>query len=170
MMCVKNCFSFFLFRFFFPLRQRALHLPSFCIHFQARFPDERGYFQELFHCRKYPDSVQFERNAIPQVSISSSRRGVLRGLHCSEYPKLVTVVHGAVYDVIVDLRKHSSTFRRWCAVVVGCENQRQLFIPAGCGHGFCGCTCHVGLRPQQYRAPSAALLATAPSAPGSPLA
>lgn len=57
-------------------------------------------------------------------------------MHCSEYPKLVTVVCGAVYDIIVDLRKHSPTFRRWFAVVVSCENRRQLFIPANCGHGF----------------------------------
>jgi dTDP-4-dehydrorhamnose 3,5-epimerase-like enzyme len=50
------------------------------------------------------------------VSLSHSHRGVLRGIHCSSYAKLVTITRGAIYDVIVDLRADSPTFRRWCAV------------------------------------------------------
>eukprot|EP00227_Mantoniella_beaufortii_P001310 CAMPEP_0197618592 /NCGR_PEP_ID=MMETSP1326-20131121/61614_1 /TAXON_ID=1155430 /ORGANISM="Genus nov. species nov., Strain RCC2288" /LENGTH=417 /DNA_ID=CAMNT_0043187491 /DNA_START=4 /DNA_END=1255 /DNA_ORIENTATION=+ len=101
----------------------------------ARFGDHRGYFQELFHKDKYPAQVH-PANGTPQVSLSHSHRGVLRGIHCSAYAKLITIVKGAIYDVIVDLRKDSPTFRRWCAVVVSSENRRQLHIPAGCGHGF----------------------------------
>lgn len=62
--------------------------------------------------------------------------GVLRGIHCSPYSKLITVIEGSVHDVIVDLREDSPTFLKWCAIVVSSENQRQIFIPAGCGHGF----------------------------------
>ena len=101
----------------------------------ARFGDQRGYFQELFHVDKYPEQVQ-PKNGIPQVSLSHSHRGVLRGIHCSAYAKLITITKGAIYDVIVDLRVDSPTYRRWCAVVVSSENRRQLHIPAGCGHGF----------------------------------
>ena len=52
------------------------------------------------------------------------------------YSKLVTAISGAVYDVVVDLRANSTTFRRWCAIILSSENRRQLHIPAGCGHGF----------------------------------
>ena len=75
-------------------------------------------------------------SGIPQVSLSHSKRGVLRGIHCSTYSKLVTITQGAIYDVIVDLRKDSSTFGLWCAIHVSRENRRQIFIPAGCGHAF----------------------------------
>lgn len=101
----------------------------------ARFEDHRGYFQELFHRDKYPEHVR-PTGGIPQVSLSHSHRGVLRGIHCSAYAKLITIPKGAIYDVIVDLRADSPTYRRWCAVVVSSENRRQLHIPAGCGHGF----------------------------------
>lgn len=75
-------------------------------------------------------------DGIPQVSLSHSRRAVIRGIHCSLYAKLVTVVNGAIYDVVVDLRHGSPTFRRWCAVILSGQNRRQLHIPAGCGHAF----------------------------------
>ncbi len=68
--------------------------------------------------------------------MSHSIRGVLRGMHRSPYTKLVTVTRGAVYDVIVDLRTSSPTYRRWLAIDLNSRNKRQLHIPAGCGHGF----------------------------------
>ena len=68
--------------------------------------------------------------------MSHSFRGVLRGIHRSTYSKLVTAIRGAVYDVIVDLRTDSKTYRRWCAIVLSSENRTQVHIPAGCGHGF----------------------------------
>ena len=102
---------------------------------QVRFTDERGFFQELYHTLKYPQEVKPE-DGIPQVSLSHSRRGVIRGIHRSLYAKMVTVVNGAIYDVVVDLRHDSPTFRRWCAVILSSHNMRQLHIPAGCGHAF----------------------------------
>ena len=68
--------------------------------------------------------------------MSHSFRGVLRGIHRSTYSKLVTAIRGAVYDVIVDLRTNSKTYRRWCAIILSSENRTQVHIPAGCGHGF----------------------------------
>ena len=70
------------------------------------------------------------------MSVSHSFRGVLRGIHRSTYSKLVTAIRGAVYDVIVDLRTNSKTYRRWCAIILSSENRTQVHIPAGCGHGF----------------------------------
>lgn len=104
----------------------------------ARFVDKRGYFQELFHEDKHPNFVMPNgiSQGISQVSLSFSKRGVLRGIHCSKYTKLITVVKGEIYDVIVDLRVDSPSFRRWCAVIVSSQNCRQIHVPAGCGHGF----------------------------------
>lgn len=61
---------------------------------------------------------------------------MVRGIHCSQYSKLVTVTRGAIVDIIVDLRKGSASFGRWSAVKLSSDNKRQVFIPAGCGHAF----------------------------------
>ena len=100
--------------------------------------DERGYFMESFR------QEEFERH-IGQVSFiqkneSKSTRGVLRGLHyqVGEFAqaKLVRVVRGAVLDVIVDIRRSSTTFRQSIAVELTEEKKKQLFVPRGCAHGF----------------------------------
>ena len=74
-----------------------------------------------------------------QSNISSSSRGVLRGLHY-QWPrsqgKLVTVLEGEVYDVAVDIRRGSPTFGQWEALVLSAENRRQFWIPEGFAHGF----------------------------------
>ncbi len=108
---------------------------TFCVFSQERYSDQRGYFEELFHCDKYPEYTKPE-SGFQQVSLSHSRRGVLRGIHCSSYSKHVSVLHGTIYDVVVDLRVNSPTFRRWCAAILSCENRKQLHVPAGCGHAF----------------------------------
>jgi dTDP-4-dehydrorhamnose 3,5-epimerase len=68
------------------------------------------------------------------------RRGVLRGLHYQEAPhgetKLVRCSHGAIYDVVVDLRPDSVTFKKWAAFELSQENSRALYIPAAVAHGF----------------------------------
>ena len=74
-----------------------------------------------------------------QDNQSSSRKGVLRGLHFQKkYPqaKLVRVLKGAVYDVAVDLRKDSETYGQWMGIVLSEENKRQFMIPRGFAHGF----------------------------------
>lgn len=104
----------------------------------GRFEDERGWFQELWNEARYREAgldVCFV-----QTNISSSRRGVVRGLHYQlpphEQGKLVTVVKGAVFDVVVDIRRGSPTFARWYGCELTCENRRQLWVPHGFAHGF----------------------------------
>ncbi len=102
------------------------------------FEDDRGYFFESFHYERYMEAgikVQFI-----QDNESKSERGVIRGLHYQLNPfaqaKLVRVVQGTVYDVAVDLRKHSPTFGRWFGLELDEKNKKQLYIPRGFAHGF----------------------------------
>ncbi len=102
------------------------------------FGDRRGYFMETWTAR------EFAAAGIPvtfvQDNESSSSRGVLRGLHFqagdASQAKLVRVVHGAVFDVAVDIRRASPTFGQWVGEILTGENKRQLFIPRGFAHGF----------------------------------
>lgn len=101
------------------------------------FGDNRGYFMETYQYEDFCAAgvdVQFV-----QDNQSSSKRGVLRGLHFQiNYPqdKLVRVVNGKVFDVAVDLREGSKTFGKWYGVVLSAENKKQFFIPKGFAHGF----------------------------------
>lgn len=88
---------------------------------------------------------EFERHGLNpelvQGSVSSNhRKGTLRGIHYQADPhpetKLVRCTKGAVYDVVVDLRRHSPTFKEWIAVVLTAANRHMFYIPVGCGHGF----------------------------------
>ena len=103
-----------------------------------RFEDERGYFYESFSAERYRDAGIVD--TFVQDNISVSRRGVLRGLHFQEAPyaqaKLLQVLSGSVYDVVVDLRQDSATFSKWFGVELSAENGMQLFVPAGFAHGF----------------------------------
>ena len=101
------------------------------------FEDHRGFFMESWNQERYRDI------GIPgpfvQDNVSFSRRGVLRGLHYQNpnpQGKLVSVLHGRVFDVAVDLRSASSSFSQWVGVELSSENKRQLYVPAGCAHGF----------------------------------
>ena len=102
------------------------------------FSDTRGFFFESYHAPRYADAgiaVTFV-----QDNHSSSVKGTIRGLHYQlRHPqaKLLRVIRGAVLDVAVDIRRGSPTFGRWVGVELSAENKRQLFIPAGFGHGFC---------------------------------
>jgi dTDP-4-dehydrorhamnose 3,5-epimerase len=101
--------------------------------------DARGYFVETFRADKLTDFLGF---TVPfcQDNESSSRYGVLRGLHYQLPPhaqsKLVRVIEGEVLDVAVDIRAGSPTFGQHVAVRLSGENKRQLFIPRGFAHGF----------------------------------
>jgi dTDP-4-dehydrorhamnose 3,5-epimerase len=100
--------------------------------------DHRGYFLETYHSVKYNEgglNVTFV-----QDNQSSSVQYTLRGLHMqSRKPqgKLVRVIEGEIWDVAVDLRPESRTFKRWVGVRLSSEDFRQLYIPEGCAHGFC---------------------------------
>ena len=99
--------------------------------------DDRGFFFEGWNAERYAAHGLDMR--FVQSNVSSSSRGVLRGLHY-QWPrpqgKLVSVLEGEVYDVAVDIRRGSPTFGRWAAVVLSAENRRQFWIPEGFAHGF----------------------------------
>ncbi|HQS03857.1 MAG TPA: dTDP-4-dehydrorhamnose 3,5-epimerase, partial [Halothiobacillus sp.] len=102
------------------------------------FGDERGFFMESFNARKFAEATGLDVQFV-QDNHSRSAKGVLRGLHYQlQQPqgKLVRVVRGAVFDVAVDIRKHSATFGQWVGVELSAENHRQLWVPAGFAHGF----------------------------------
>jgi dTDP-4-dehydrorhamnose 3,5-epimerase len=101
--------------------------------------DERGFFARSW-CQK-----EFEAHGLNprlvQCNISfNARKGTLRGMHYQAAPhaeaKLVRCTRGAIYDVVVDLRPGSPTYRNWIAAELSATNRRMLYIPEGCGHGF----------------------------------
>lgn len=101
------------------------------------FADERGFFLESYSERTFAE-LGIKDNFV-QDNHSSSKRGVLRGLHYQvQKPqgKLVRVVSGEVLDVFVDLRRSSPTFGRWDSVKLSTENKLLAWIPAGLAHGF----------------------------------
>lgn len=101
------------------------------------YSDERGDFMEAWHHEKYADAGI--GSAFIQDNLSISRKGVLRGLHFQNpggQGKLVSVLSGEVFDVAVDLRADSPTFKQWVGVTLSGTNRTQLYIPAGFGHGF----------------------------------
>lgn len=102
------------------------------------FEDERGFFFESFNERRFEELTGLRPHFV-QDNHSKSLRNVVRGLHYQvgrPQGKLVRVVSGTVYDVVVDLRRASPTFGRWAATELSAENRRQLWIPAGFAHGF----------------------------------
>lgn len=101
------------------------------------FGDDRGFFYESWN-KKTLASVGLDVDFV-QDNHSKSQRGVLRGLHYQiQHPqgKLVRVVSGEVFDVVVDLRQSSPTFGQWVGYVLSAENKRMAWIPPGFAHGF----------------------------------
>lgn len=111
------------------------------------FGDDRGFFLESYK------KSDFVKNGIDveflQDNHSLSSKGVLRGLHYQKPPfaqaKLVRVISGAVWDVAVDIRKKSPTYKKWIAVELSGENKKMFFIPEGFAHGFVAITDDVQL-------------------------
>ena len=103
------------------------------------FIDARGYFTETFREAVLQEALQQSIRFV-QDNESVSKKGVIRGLHYQLPPmaqsKLVRVVQGKVWDVIVDLRKDSPTFGETFGMELSAENKKQLFIPQGFAHGY----------------------------------
>ncbi|ASR42557.1 dTDP-4-dehydrorhamnose 3,5-epimerase [Xanthomonas citri pv. mangiferaeindicae] len=112
-------------------------LPGAVVLEPAVFGDARGFFFEAWN------AARFGQHGLPtsfvQSNVSSSAKGVLRGLHY-QWPrpqgKLVSVLQGEVFDVAVDIRRGSPTFGQWEGVLLSAENKRQFWIPEGFAHGF----------------------------------
>ncbi|ELQ2337076.1 dTDP-4-dehydrorhamnose 3,5-epimerase [Vibrio vulnificus] len=103
------------------------------------FGDERGFFMETWHQKRFEEFVTGKPTKFVQDNHSKSKKGILRGLHYQTehtQAKLVRVISGEVYDVAVDIRQNSSTFGHWVGVVLSSNNKRQLWVPKGFAHGF----------------------------------
>jgi dTDP-4-dehydrorhamnose 3,5-epimerase len=102
------------------------------------FADNRGYFKESYNLQDFEEflpGIQFV-----QDNESKSSKGVLRGLHFQKPPfeqaKLLRVIQGAIWDVAIDLRPGSQTYRSYCFTELSASNHHQYFVPAGFAHGF----------------------------------
>ena len=122
------------------------------------FGDQRGFFFESYNERTFREAIGAPVSFV-QDNHSKSVRGVLRGLHYQirqPQGKLVRVVTGEVFDVVVDIRKRSPTFGRHVAVRLSAENKRMLWVPAGFAHGFIVTSDHAEFlyKTTDYYAPS----------------
>jgi dTDP-4-dehydrorhamnose 3,5-epimerase len=112
-------------------------IPGVLIIEPKSFRDGRGFFMELYQADRY--ATNGVEHHFVQDNLSRSGKGVLRGLHFQNpkpQGKLVTVLRGAVLDVVVDVRRGSPSFGRHVAVELDDENRRQCWIPRGFAHGF----------------------------------
>jgi dTDP-4-dehydrorhamnose 3,5-epimerase len=104
-----------------------------------RFEDERGFFAPSFSAREFAAHALTSQFVENNISFSK-RRGTLRGLHYQAAPhgqaKLVRCTRGSIFDVAVDLRRDSPTFREWVGVELTAENRRMFYLPGDMAHGF----------------------------------
>ncbi|MEW6643537.1 MAG: dTDP-4-dehydrorhamnose 3,5-epimerase [Pseudomonadota bacterium] len=121
------------------MKATRLAIPDVVLLEPTVFDDERGCFFESFSQREFERLVGVNATFV-QDNHSISRKNVLRGLHHQVAPhaqgKLVRVVRGAIFDVAVDIRESSSTYRRWVSQHLSADNRQQIWIPAGFAHGF----------------------------------
>ena len=112
-------------------------IPGVIIIEPRAFSDERGMFFETWSQARYAQAGVPEK--FVQDNVSRSTRGVLRGLHYQQpnaQGKLLSVLDGEIFDVAVDIRQGSPTFKQWVGVTLSAESRRQLYVPAGFAHGF----------------------------------
>jgi dTDP-4-dehydrorhamnose 3,5-epimerase len=100
---------------------------------RQEFDDDGGYFSELVNLK----SLQF---SVVQLNLSSSKKGVIRGIHYQKEPysqaKFVSVIKGRIFDVVIDLGPNSTTFGKWVSFELSEDNCQSLLIPRGFAHGF----------------------------------
>jgi dTDP-4-dehydrorhamnose 3,5-epimerase len=113
-------------------------LPGVVIIAPDVYRDGRGFFLETYHLQKYRD------NGIPTTFVqdnqSRSVYSTIRGLHAQQrrpQGKLIRVIEGEIFDVVVDIRRGSPTFLHWVVTTLSAQNFRQCYIPPGFAHGFC---------------------------------
>lgn len=118
---------------------RSLSIPEVKEITSPRFGDDRGFFSETWSRSSWL-AAGLDLDFVQDNHSYSAARGVLRGLHFATPPfaqdKLVRVTRGAVFDVAVDIRRSSPTFRRWVAVTLSASGSNQLLVPKGFAHGF----------------------------------
>ena len=101
-----------------------------------KFEDVRGLFYEFWRSEDY--KKQGIHEFFVQDNVSISKKNVLRGLHFQKnQAQLVTVTHGKIFDVVVDIRRESKTYGQYFSAVLDSENPKQIYMPPGFAHGFC---------------------------------
>jgi dTDP-4-dehydrorhamnose 3,5-epimerase len=121
-----------------PITVTPTAIPEVMIIEPKFFGDDRGCFFESFNEKEFSAAIGHCVTFV-QDNHSSSKKGVLRGLHYQmeqTQGKLVRVCHGAVFDVAADLRQSSGTFGEWVGVELSADNKKQLWVPPGFAHGF----------------------------------
>jgi dTDP-4-dehydrorhamnose 3,5-epimerase len=109
--------------------------PDAKIYIPDVFEDPRGYFKETYSSDKYAAAGMHDLWV--QDSVSRSKRHVIRGMHYDmRMAKLVQVLQGRIFDVIVDARPESPTYRKWQGFELSAANHHQLYVPRGFAHGF----------------------------------
>ena len=103
------------------------------------FADQRGLFARLF-CSQEFQKINHHQHIVQINHSINYKKGALRGMHYQKAPKaeikILRCVHGAVYDVIIDIRKDSPTFLKWHGEILSGENMRMMYVPKGFAHGF----------------------------------
>jgi len=120
------------------MKATPLAIPDVYLIEPQVFGDDRGFFFESFNHAKFEQAIDGKVQFV-QDNHSKSFKGVLRGLHYqTQHPqgKLVRVTQGAVFDVVVDVRKGSPKFGQWVGQILSAENKKQLWVPEGLAHGF----------------------------------
>jgi len=121
------------------MKVRPLSIPDILLIEPKVFKDNRGFFFESFNQATFEKETNLSPTFV-QENHSRSIKGVLRGLHYQLPPKaqdkLVRVVNGEIFDVVVDIRKGSSTFGKWIGEILTDKNKKQIWIPKGFAHGF----------------------------------
>jgi dTDP-4-dehydrorhamnose 3,5-epimerase len=122
------------------MKAERLAIPEVILITPDRFGDERGFFSETWHHARFAD-LGIPRHFVQDNHAYSAPKGVLRGLHLQIAPnpqgKLVRVVRGSIWDVVVDVRHGSPTFGDHVGTVLSAANWKQLWIPVGFLHGYC---------------------------------
>ena len=121
------------------MKVTPLSIPDVLLIEPQVYGDERGFFFESFNQNKFEEVIGKKINFV-QDNHSKSIKGILRGLHYQLNPKaqgkLVRVIQGEVFDVVLDIRKSSPSFGKWVGEILYSDNKKQLWIPEGFAHGF----------------------------------
>jgi dTDP-4-dehydrorhamnose 3,5-epimerase len=122
------------------LEVKRLDLPEILVVVPKRFGDNRGYFVESYN-KQTLSGAGINADFVQDNHSFSVDSGTIRGLHFQVAPKvqakLVRVLRGSIFDVVVDVRKSSPDFGKWTSAILTAERGEQIFIPAGFAHGFC---------------------------------
>jgi len=119
------------------MKYTPLRIPDVIVIEPQVFGDHRGFFMETWREDEFKQKIV--DLTFVQDNHSKSLQGILRGLHYQiQHPqgKLVRVVSGKIFDVVVDLRKSSSTFGEWVGIILSSDNKKMLWVPPGFAHGF----------------------------------